>query len=114
MCCFSYCILYIVCLFVLHFIRSGALQIGDHIRSINGTVTDHLTNAEATSLLKTAGNVVNLEIAFDAVPDGGCGHIYRRIFGCGHMYIISSGCGHMYIISGGCVYALISGFIIKS
>ena len=50
--------------------RSGALQIGDHIRCINGTVTDHLTNAEASSLLDTAGTVVNLEIAYDA--EGGC------------------------------------------
>ena len=50
--------------------RSGALQIGDRILSINGTVTDRLTHSEAVALLENAGNVVNLEIAFDALPEG--------------------------------------------
>lgn len=46
------------------------MQIGDRILSINGTVTDRLTHSEALALLENAGNVVNLEIAFDALPEG--------------------------------------------
>ena len=45
--------------------RSNALQIGDHVLSINGTPTAHLTNSEVKGLLENAGNVVNLEIAFE-------------------------------------------------
>lgn len=61
-------ILYHTSFFFLY--RSGALQIGDRILSINGTVTDRLTHSEAVALLENAGNVVNLEIAFDALPEG--------------------------------------------
>ena len=46
--------------------RSGALEVGDHIRAINGTATDHLNQNEANSLLRNSGNVINLEIEFDA------------------------------------------------
>ena len=58
-------------------LRSGALQVGDRILSINGTATDHLTQAEVFALLQNAGNVVNLEIGFDGVPGGWTGKIGR-------------------------------------
>lgn len=45
------------------------MQIGDRVLSINGTVTARLTHNEVVSLLEHAGNTVNLEIAFDALPD---------------------------------------------
>ena len=46
--------------------RSGALQVGDRVLSINGTVTDRLTHSEVAALLDNSGNIVNLEIAFEA------------------------------------------------
>ena len=48
--------------------RSGALQIGDHIRGINGTATDHLNQSEVNALLSNSGNVINLEIEFEVQP----------------------------------------------
>ncbi len=66
--------------------RSGALQIDDHIRSINGTVTDYLTNDEASYLLESAETVVNLEIAFDALPD--CEWVWFTLSGCGFIVVL--------------------------
>ena len=51
--------------------RSLALQNGDKILSINGTSTEHLMHSEIAALLENAGNVVNLEIAYDASPGMG-------------------------------------------
>ena len=48
--------------------RSGALQLGDRILSINGTATQTLTHNEVNALLENAGNVINLEIAFESLP----------------------------------------------
>ena len=45
--------------------RCGALLIGDYVRCINGTATDHLNQNEANSLLNNSGNVINLEIEFE-------------------------------------------------
>ncbi len=52
----------------LSFHRSGAVQVGDFIRGINGTATDHLNQNEANALLSNSGNVINLEIEFEALP----------------------------------------------
>ena len=41
---------------------------GDFIRGINGTATDHLNQKEVNALLSNSGNVVNLEIEFNAPP----------------------------------------------
>ena len=49
-----------------HLLRSRALQVGDHILSINGTATERLTYSEVNALLENAGNVINLEIAFES------------------------------------------------
>ncbi|CAI8031684.1 Glutamate receptor-interacting protein 2 [Geodia barretti] len=49
--------------------KSQALQTGDRILSINGTSTEHLMRSEIAALLDNAGNVVNLEIAYEASPD---------------------------------------------
>ena len=54
--------------------RSQALQTGDRILSINGTSTEHLMRSEIAALLDNAGNVVNLEIAYEASP--GIYHVY--------------------------------------
>jgi predicted metalloprotease with PDZ domain len=48
--------------------KSQALQTGDRILSINGTSTEHLMRSEIAALLDNAGNVVNLEIAYEASP----------------------------------------------
>lgn len=51
------------------------MQVGDFIRGINGTATDHLNQNEVNALLSNSGNVINLEIEFEALPgsdiDGG-------------------------------------------
>ena len=87
-------------------LRSGALQIGDHILSINGTVTDRLTNFEASSLLENAGNVVNLELAFDAPPEGM--EYQERVFKIIEMYICRPSCDtHVYLVSYIHMYSLI-------
>ncbi|XP_019855523.1 PREDICTED: glutamate receptor-interacting protein 2-like [Amphimedon queenslandica] len=49
---------------------SGALQLGDKVLSINGTVTERLTNSEVVALLENSGNIVNLEIAFETSSKG--------------------------------------------
>ena len=48
--------------------RSLAMQTGDYILSINGTSTEHLMHSEVTALLENSGNVVNLEISYEATP----------------------------------------------
>ncbi len=48
--------------------RSGALQPGDWILGINGVLTHNFMQAEVNTLLQNAGNVINLEIAFEAPP----------------------------------------------
>ena len=58
------------------FPRSLALQTGDRILSVNGTSTEHLMQSEITALLENAGNVVNLEISYEAPPgEGGGGSV---------------------------------------
>jgi len=42
--------------------------VGDFIRCINGTATEHLNQSEANALLSNSGNVINLEIEFEAPP----------------------------------------------
>jgi predicted metalloprotease with PDZ domain len=53
---------------------SNALQIGDRVLSINGTVTDKLTQSDISALLDNAGCTVNLEIAFitTGTKEGNC------------------------------------------
>ncbi len=48
--------------------RSGALQPGDWILGINGVPTQNFMQTEVNTLLQNAGNVINLEIAFEAPP----------------------------------------------
>lgn len=48
--------------------RSEAIQVGDIIRGINGTATDHLNQSEANALLSNSGNVINLEVEYEAPP----------------------------------------------
>lgn len=42
--------------------RSGALHVGDHILSIDGTSTEHCSVLEATQLLASTSDVAKLEI----------------------------------------------------
>lgn len=44
------------------FYRSGALHVGDHILTIDGTSTEHCTVLEATQLLASTSDVAKLEI----------------------------------------------------
>lgn len=45
-----------------HLARSGALHAGDHILSIDGTSTEHCSLLEATKLLASVSEKVQLEI----------------------------------------------------
>lgn len=42
--------------------RCGALHVGDHILSIDGTSTEHCSLLEATQLLAATSEMVKLEI----------------------------------------------------
>lgn len=46
----------------VHFYRSGALHVGDHILTIDSTSTEHCTMLEATQLLASTSDVAKLEI----------------------------------------------------
>lgn len=46
----------------VHFSRSGALHVADHILTIDGTSTEHCTVLEATQLLASISDVAKLEI----------------------------------------------------
>lgn len=46
----------------VHSSRSGALHVGDHILTIDGTSTEHCTVLEATQLLASTSDVAKLEI----------------------------------------------------
>lgn len=50
---------YLTCCFLC---RCGALHIGDHILSIDGTSTEHCSLLEATQLLAATSEIVKLEI----------------------------------------------------
>lgn len=43
-------------------LRSGALHVGDHILSIDGTSTEHCSVLEATQLLASTSDQTKLEI----------------------------------------------------